>query len=245
MTDNPHQGPPGPPPRGGRVPDLRAARQRPDGYQQGPNQHVSRASGPGQLGPPVPGPGPYQQPPQISGASRRPDPVEQPTTPYNRPVQRYGQAPPSVVRNEHGSDPYQYEPASARYREYAQAHEYVPRSEEYQRRPYPQPEESPIAYQRERDRRADRVTIIANVIRLATALIALCFVLHIVFVLFGANQSSGIVSFSALMAKVFLLGFGKVFTPSNATIGVVLNDGLAAIIYAVTGKLVARTLRRR
>lgn len=53
---------------------------------------------------------------------------------------------------------------------------------------------------------------------MVTAIIALCFVLHLVFVLFGANQGSGVVSVSN-MTKVFVLGFGDVFTPSNAASG--------------------------
>jgi hypothetical protein len=69
-------------------------------------------------------------------------------------------------------------------------------------------------------------------------------VLHIVFVLFSANPGSGVVSFASLMAKVFLLGFGDVFTPSNATIRVILNDGLAAIMYLIIGRIIARALRR-
>ena len=71
------------------------------------------------------------------------------------------------------------------------------------------------------------------------------FVLHIVFVLFGANQGSGFVSFVYSTAKVFVLGFGDVFTPGDATIGLVLNYGLAAAVYLVVGKLVAGALRGR
>jgi hypothetical protein len=124
----------------------------------------------------------------------------------------------------------------------------MPSARERRTSPYhqpPVPEESPIAYQRERDRRADRANTISNTIHVVTALIALIFVLHIVFVLSGANQSSGIVSFVYLVAKVLVLGFGDVFTPSDAKIGLVLNYGLAAIIYFVIGRLIARTLRHR
>jgi hypothetical protein len=123
-------------------------------------------------------------------------------------------------------------------------YEDVPPAAERERRPYPQPDESPVAYQRERDRRAAWVSTVGNIIHVLTALIALCFVLHIVFVLFGANPGSDTVSFVQDMTKIFVLGFDDVFTPSNATLGVVLNDGLAAIVYAVVGRLVSRTLRR-
>jgi hypothetical protein len=110
---------------------------------------------------------------------------------------------------------------------------------------YRQPEESPLAYQRERDRRADRADIIANITRVVTALIALVFVLHIVFTLFGANQNSGIVAFVYGAAKIFVFGFGDVFTPSDAKIGLIVNYGLAAIVYLLVGRLIYRTLRHR
>lgn len=243
MSDNPHHGPPGLPPHGGRASDPRPARQRPGGYPQSPRRPAARPYGSEPQG--SPNPGPYQRPPQSPGAYRRPDPGEQPTRPYDQPAQRHEQPPPSDVGEQYSTDPYHHAWPPSRYQEPAQPREYLPYSDEYQRRPYPQPAESPVAYQRERDRRADRATTIANIIHVVAGLIAICFVLHIVFVLFGANQNSGVVSFSSLIAKVFLLGFGNVFTPSNATLGVVLNDGLAAIIYVVVGQLLTRTLRRR
>lgn len=109
---------------------------------------------------------------------------------------------------------------------------------------YRRPEESPLDYQRERDRRTDRTNLIANTIHVVTALIALVFVLHIVFTLFGANQNSGFVAFVYGAAKVFVFGFGDVFTPGSATIGLIANYGLAAIVYLVVGRVLYRTLRR-
>jgi hypothetical protein len=170
---------------------------------------------------------------------------EQPPARYHQPTRQYEQAPPAAAGYEQSPAPYQREQSPVSYHEPAQPSEHVPSSQEYQRRPYQQREESPLEYQRERDRRADRTNTAANTIHVVTALIALIFVLHVVFVLFGANQRSGIVSFVYLMAKVFVLGFGDVFTPSDAKIGLVLNYGLATIIYLVVGQLIARTLRRR
>jgi hypothetical protein len=138
-------------------------------------------------------------------------------------------------------DPYEYEPPAPHY-ERDEPFEHRPSSRGS--RPYSQEEESPIAYQRERDRRTDRVNAIANTVYVVTGLIALTFVLHIVFVLSGANGNSGVVSFVYTVAKIFVLGFGDVFTPSDAKIGLVLNYGLAAIVYLVVGRLIARTLRR-
>jgi len=41
-----------------------------------------------------------------------------------------------------------------------------------------------------------------------------------------------------------VLGLGDVFTPEDATIGVVLNYGLAALIYLVAGRIIAKALKR-
>lgn len=85
---------------------------------------------------------------------------------------------------------------------------------------------------------------IGRIIQIGTALISLMFVLHIIFVVSGANQDNGFVSFAYSVAKFFVFGLGDVFTPGDATIGVVLNYGLAALIYLVGGRIVARALTR-
>ncbi|GAA3072833.1 hypothetical protein GCM10010464_41120 [Pseudonocardia yunnanensis] len=146
---------------------------------------------------------------------------------------------------EQDPDPYQRERPPARYQVPAEPYEPEPSSRDYPGQAYRQPEESPLEYQRERDRRADRTAVIANTIRVATALIALVFVLHIVFTLFGANPNSGFVAFVYGTARIFVFGFGDVFTPGDATIGLIVNYGLAAIVYLVVGRVIHRTLRQR
>ncbi|OKI49749.1 hypothetical protein A6A27_09670 [Micromonospora sp. CB01531] len=76
-----------------------------------------------------------------------------------------------------------------------------------------------------------------------TSSVALIFALHILFSLAGANQSNSFVQFVYVLAKAFVLGFGDVFTPYDAKIGLVLNYGLAALVYLVIGRLIARALR--
>jgi hypothetical protein len=152
------------------------------------------------------------------------------------PVQNLHPTKPQVPAA-YESDPYEAEPPYQSEPPYHEPYE--------QPRHQPRPPSDPIDYQRERDRRIDRMNTLSTVIYVVSALIALTFVLHIVFVLTGANGHSGIVSFTYFVAKVFVLGFGDVFTPSDAKIGLVLNYGLAAIIYLVVGRVVARALRRR
>jgi len=90
----------------------------------------------------------------------------------------------------------------------------------------------------------DTATIVARFVVGFTGGVALIFALHIVFSLTNANQGNGFVQFVYALAKVFVLGFGDVFTPDDAKIGLVLNYGLAALVYLGIGKVVARALRQ-
>jgi hypothetical protein len=259
MSYDQYQGPPGPPPRRGPAPARQPDQPHPDGHDQGPNQRIPQA--PGRRPQPPHNPGAYQQPhqglggypprPQGTGGDEQPPGLaEQPTIairqPSRQPTRHYEQAaPPTPTPYEQDPDPHQHERTPAQYQPPAEPYEPAPSSRDYPSQAYRQPEESPLAYQRERDRRADRTNIIANTIRVVTALIALVFVLHIVFTLFSANQNSGIVAFVYGVAKIFVFGFGDVFTPSDAKIGLVVNYGLAAIVYLVVGRLIYRTLRHR
>lgn len=92
--------------------------------------------------------------------------------------------------------------------------------------------------------RSHAAAVWARVIIGLTGAIAFIFALHIVFSLAGANENNGVVRFVYVLSKVFVLGFGDVFTPNDAVIGLVLNYGLAAVIYLVIGQWVARLLRR-
>ncbi|WP_433277945.1 hypothetical protein ACQPZA_02345 [Pseudonocardia xinjiangensis] len=239
----------------GRQPD----RPHPGGYDQGPNHGIPQA--PGRRPPPPPDPGAYQRPPQAPGGRPRRPPgpggydqppglAEQPTTPVPQqgpqPTRYYEQPPlPAPAPYEQDPDPHPRERPPAQYQPAAEPYEPPPPPRDYSGPAYREPEESPVDYQRERDRRADRTTLIANTIRVVTALIALVFVLHIVFTLFGANPDSGVVAFVYGTAKIFVFGFGDVFTPGDATIGLIVNYGLAAIVYLVVGRVIHRTLRNR
>ncbi|MER6993958.1 hypothetical protein ABT337_32715 [Saccharopolyspora hirsuta] len=117
-------------------------------------------------------------------------------------------------------------------------------------------DEPPRERRRERAPREDRyddreprfsgpsADTIGRLIGVFTGLIALIFLLHIIFVVTGANQDNGFVSFTYGTAKFFVFGLGDVFQPGDATIGVVLNYGLAALIYLFGGRIVARALKR-
>ncbi|GAA0543919.1 hypothetical protein A8924_3105 [Saccharopolyspora erythraea NRRL 2338] len=94
---------------------------------------------------------------------------------------------------------------------------------------------------RRRDETGDTV---ANIIRIVTGVVVTVFVLHILFVVFDANQGNEFVSFVYGLAQVLVLGLGDVFTPDDALLGVILNYGLAALVYLVIGRLIVKAIRR-
>ncbi|GAA4212967.1 hypothetical protein [Actinocatenispora rupis] len=108
--------------------------------------------------------------------------------------------------------------------------------------PGPQPYDQPPA--RAPRQRGEGAALVARIVVGVTCAVAVIFALHVFLTLAGANQGNGFVQFVYTLAKVLVLGFGDVFTPNDAKIGLVLNYGLAALIYIVIGQFVARLLRR-
>ena len=99
-------------------------------------------------------------------------------------------------------------------------------------------------YYEERRRREEAGDTVANVVHIVTGAVAAIFALHILFVVFDANQGNEFVSFVYGLAQVLVLGLGDVFTPDDAVLGVVLNYGLAALVYLVIGRLIIKAIRR-
>lgn len=93
-------------------------------------------------------------------------------------------------------------------------------------------------------RRADNADTIARLIQGLTGVVVAIFAAHVLFVVLDANQANGFVETVYLLAKTLVLGLGDVFTPDDAVLGVVMNYGLAALVYLVAGQLVSKALRR-
>ncbi|GLZ06068.1 hypothetical protein Acsp03_35340 [Actinomadura sp. NBRC 104412] len=85
---------------------------------------------------------------------------------------------------------------------------------------------------------------LAGVIHLVAGFVVAVFLLHMLFVVFEANQDNGFVNGIYNLAKVLVLGLGDVFTPDDAKLGVVLNYGLAALLYLIVAQLIVRVLNR-
>lgn len=133
------------------------------------------------------------------------------------------------------------------YDPYYQQHQPPP----YQQQPYPQqqpppyPQQPPPPSPYPQDRHRDSTGTVIGIVRVVVGLATTVFLLHIVFVLLEANQGNGFVSFVYMLAKALVLGLGDVFTPDEAKVGVVMNYGLAALVYAVVGHVIINALRRR
>ena len=86
---------------------------------------------------------------------------------------------------------------------------------------------------------------IARFVILATSLVALILVLGIVLVVLGANNSNDLVH-AVRAAAHFLAGpFNNLFTLDSNKAEKAVNWGLAAVVWLVVGRLIARLLLRR
>jgi hypothetical protein len=83
-----------------------------------------------------------------------------------------------------------------------------------------------------------------RVVELAAVVIAAIIVVHIIFVLVGANGGNSIVSTDADWAGSLAAWFRNLFTPSNAKLAVLVNYGLAALFYLAIGRIVASIVSR-
>lgn len=83
-----------------------------------------------------------------------------------------------------------------------------------------------------------------RVLFLAAAVIALIIVLHIFFVLVGANPNNAFVSTDASWAWHLAAWFRDLFNPSNYKLAVFLDYGIAAAFYLLIGRLAERLVDR-
>ena len=85
---------------------------------------------------------------------------------------------------------------------------------------------------------------LARIVALITSLVVGVLVIGILLVVLGANQSNDIVN-ALLDAARFLAGpLDDVFKFDSHKVAVAVNWGLAALVYAFIGGLIARLLRR-
>lgn len=97
--------------------------------------------------------------------------------------------------------------------------------------------------QRRRDR-TRTVRTVCTIVNVLCGLFAVVLVAHIVMVLGEANPANGVASFVRSLATAVSLGFDDLFTPSSVKVQVLLNDGLAAIVWLAFGAVVTTLIRR-
>jgi hypothetical protein len=83
---------------------------------------------------------------------------------------------------------------------------------------------------------------LAAAITLVTGLIAALIVIGIAFVVFDANRDNSVVSWVHDAAKFFVGPFDGMFKPKNHHAEVALNWGIAALVYVLVGRLLARLI---
>lgn len=86
------------------------------------------------------------------------------------------------------------------------------------------------------------MTIAASVIRIVTVVFAAVLVVHVVLTVTAANQANGITVFFRDFANKLTLGIGDLFLPASETLKVILNFGLAAVLWIVIGLVLSRLL---
>jgi hypothetical protein len=107
---------------------------------------------------------------------------------------------------------------------------------------------SPLAQAEDREQRrwnrTRAVRLICTIITIMTSLFAAVLAANIVMVLGEANPANGVASFVRSFADAVSLGFEDLFTPANAKLQVLLNDGLAALMWLGSGAVATMLIRR-
>ncbi|RZQ65484.1 hypothetical protein EWH70_05850 [Amycolatopsis suaedae] len=99
-----------------------------------------------------------------------------------------------------------------------------------------------------RDWRATRLRVagvVANVVRWIGLVFAAVLVLHVIFVVGGANSANSIVRFIRSWAETLSLGFTDLFViQDDAKLQVLVNYGIAALFWLIVSAIVAKVIRR-
>jgi hypothetical protein len=93
------------------------------------------------------------------------------------------------------------------------------------------------------DTRTRSSSMLARVVSAIFGVIALVLIAHILFVMVGANASSGVVRAVADFASFLAWGFKSLFTNANLKLRTFLNYGLAAVVYLLVGAVFQRLFR--
>ncbi|MFJ5988912.1 hypothetical protein [Lentzea sp. NPDC092896] len=93
-------------------------------------------------------------------------------------------------------------------------------------------------------RRVRTVRTVCAVIDVVCWTFAIVLLVHIFLVIAGANAGNGFFQFVAGWADGITLGLDGLFTPENASVATLLNEGLAALLWLVIGGLLTTLITR-
>ncbi|WP_330278367.1 hypothetical protein OG205_43675 [Lentzea sp. NBC_00516] len=93
-------------------------------------------------------------------------------------------------------------------------------------------------------RRVRTVRTVCAVIDVVCWTFAIVLLVHIFLVIAGANAGNGFFQFVAGWADGITLGLDGLFTPENAAVATLLNEGLAALLWLVIGGLLTALITR-
>lgn len=93
-------------------------------------------------------------------------------------------------------------------------------------------------------RRVRTVRTVCAIIDIVCWTFAIVLLVHIFLVIAGANASNGFFQFVAGWADGITLGLDGLFTPDNASVATLLNEGLAALLWLVIGALLTNLITR-
>lgn len=88
------------------------------------------------------------------------------------------------------------------------------------------------------------MVLLARIVRLVAGIVVLVIVAGLLMHVAGANSRNGIVSTIYDIDKVLVSPFANIFSPKGAKEKIAANWGLAAVVYAILGFLLAALLVR-
>jgi hypothetical protein len=106
---------------------------------------------------------------------------------------------------------------------------------------------SPLAEAEDREQRRSsrtRGVRICTVINVVCGMFAVVLAAQIIMFLGETNPANGVASFVRGFAAGVSLGFDNLFTPANAKLRVLFNDGPAALVWLVLAAVVTMLIRR-
>ncbi|WP_434440882.1 hypothetical protein [Lentzea sp. E54] len=93
-------------------------------------------------------------------------------------------------------------------------------------------------------RRVRTVRTVCAVIDIVCWTFAIVLLVHIFLVIAGANAGNGFFQFVAGWADGITLGLDGLFTSDNQSVAILLNEGLAALLWLVIGALLTNLITR-